>query len=75
MMKMTKKKRKTLESLPLSDIEIKDIRLAEEEYAKGEALIFDSVEEMMDNIMPKEEYDKDLADMLAIIDAEDVDDE
>lgn len=72
---MTKKKRKILESPPLSDIESKDIRLAEEEYAKGEVLIFDSVEEMMDNIMPKEEYDKDLADILAIIDAEDVDDE
>jgi hypothetical protein len=34
-------------SPPLSDIELNDIRLSEEEYTRGEAPIFDSVEEML----------------------------
>lgn len=46
---------KTLESPPLFDIEIKDIRLAEEEYARGEIPTFDSVEEMLIYIEEKEE--------------------
>lgn len=54
---MDKRKFKILESPPLSDIELNDVKLSEKEYARGEALTFGSVEEMLAyiNIVPKEE--------------------
>lgn len=38
------------DSPPLSNIELEDIKLAEEERAKGKTPVFDSVEELMDSI-------------------------
>ena len=40
--------------IPLSDIEINDIRLSEEEYIRGETQVFNSVEEMLDHIGEEE---------------------
>jgi uncharacterized membrane protein len=42
-----KEKKKDIVEVPLSDIEINDIKLSEKEYASRETPIFDSVEEML----------------------------
>lgn len=48
-----KEKEDSIES-PLSDIELNDIKLSEEEYTRGEAPIFDSIEDMLDHIGEEE---------------------
>lgn len=42
-----KERKRGIIEVPLSDIEINDIKLSEKEYARGETPIFDSVEKML----------------------------